>query len=101
MAAIAASLANRAIDEHAPVRIWKTTPLAPAPLFGSAGLVVNEHRDPFDLPQLTLHGVQIAAIMDFDPRGEAEAGIAPRLIRNHNHLASTFARHLTCDLRHG
>ena len=57
-AAIAAAFADQMVDEQTPGRILHVTALAPAPLLGGAGLVVNQDRDPFDLTQFPLYPSQ-------------------------------------------
>ena len=63
-AAIAAALADQFVDDHPLVGIGKGAALAPAALFGRAGLVVDQHRDALDLAQLALDLVQVVAVMD-------------------------------------
>src|SRR5690606_28843365 len=72
-AAIAASLADELVDEDASVGVGKGAALAPAPLLGRAGLVVEQHRDALDRPQLPLHGVEVVAVMDGSAGGEGDA----------------------------
>src|SRR5215471_4248222 len=46
--AIAAALADAFVDEDAARRVDQLTLLAAAPLFGSTGLLVDQHRDALD-----------------------------------------------------
>src|SRR5690606_2073492 len=63
-AAIAAALADQLVNEDAPVRIGESAALAPPPLFGGTGLVVEQHRDALDLAQPALHQVEFVAMVD-------------------------------------
>src|SRR5690606_12059381 len=45
-AAVAAAFAHQLVDDDPPVGIGEGAALAPAPLLGRTGLVVNEDRDP-------------------------------------------------------
>ena len=63
-AAIAAALADQFVDDDALVGIGKGAALAPAALFGRAGLVVDQHRDALDLAQLALDLVEVVAMME-------------------------------------
>ena len=68
-AAVAAALANRCIDEGAHRRVRHQPPLAPPATLGGAGLGMDHHRHAWPGPQLPLHVVQIAAIVDAPYRG--------------------------------
>src|SRR5690606_20539821 len=56
--AVAAALADVLVDEDAARRIRELALLAPPPLLGRAGLLVDQHGDAFDLAQPALHGVE-------------------------------------------
>jgi hypothetical protein len=54
-AAIAASLADEAVDDDTPVGVRIETALTAASLLRRAGLIVDEDCQPFDRPQFLLH----------------------------------------------
>src|SRR3954463_15258066 len=69
-AAIAAALAYRLVDEHPLRGLGILTLLAPPALLRRAGLIVDQHRNTFYFAQLTLHGVQVLAIVHGDQCGQ-------------------------------
>src|SRR6202012_6118813 len=73
--AVAAAFADEVVDEDALGRIRIEPALAAAALFGGAGLVVDQGGEPFDLAQLALHGVHVAAVMDGGAGREVIGGI--------------------------
>ena len=64
LAAVAAALANRFIDEGSPRRVRHQSPLAAAAPLSGAGLGVNDHRDPPMGSQRPLQSVQLVAMMN-------------------------------------
>src|SRR5512134_1171923 len=58
-ATIAAAFADELIDDHALVGIGIGAALAPAALFGGAGLVVDQDRRAWDGGELALHFVEV------------------------------------------
>src|SRR3954463_10587561 len=62
--AIAAAFADQLVDEGALGGVRIESALAAAALFRGAGLVVDNDRKAFDVAQLALHGVELAAMMD-------------------------------------
>src|SRR5690606_22533963 len=61
--AVAATFADRGVDEHA-LRGLRVLPLlAPPALLGGAGLVVDEHRDAAVFAQLPLHRVELGPVV--------------------------------------
>src|SRR5262249_33698127 len=104
--AIAAALADQVIDEDALGRIGIDAALAPPPLFGRAGLVVDQDRKPFDLAQFPLHLVHLAAVMDgrslreiaarrvlagiVGDDGQALGALGPDLMRNLRDVKTAF-----------
>ncbi len=77
LTAVAATLADRRVDEGALGRVFHLAALAPATLLGGAGLVVDDHRDALELTQLTLHGIQFTAVVE---AGDRREGIAARVL---------------------
>src|ERR1700745_939100 len=61
--AVAAAFAAEVGDEDALGRVGIEPALATATLFGGAGLVVDQGREPLDLAQLALQRVHVAAVM--------------------------------------
>ncbi len=76
LAAVAAALAHGRVDEGALGRVFQLAALAPTTLLGGAGLVIDDHRDALELAQLTLHGIQIAPVME---AGDLRKGLAGRV----------------------
>src|SRR5215470_18083732 len=68
--AVAAALADEVVDEGALGRIGIESALAATALFGGAGLIVDQHRQPLGLAQLALQLVHLAAMMDGHARRE-------------------------------
>src|SRR4030095_17245404 len=64
--AVAAALADRLVDEHAPGRIGEGAALGAAGLLGGAGLVVDQDRHALPLAQFALHVVERAPVMEGD-----------------------------------
>src|SRR5690606_25373572 len=97
-AAIAATLADKLVDEHAPIRIRKRAALATTSLLGGAGLVVNKDGNALHLAQFALHPIEIVAVMD---RGSGrERGRSPiflRLVGDHGDALDTLGAHLMGD----
>src|SRR6185437_15587519 len=60
--AIAAAFADEVVDDDAAGRVGKASALAPAALFGGAGLVVDDRADPRGLAQLALHRIEVVAM---------------------------------------
>ena len=68
LAAIAATLADKIVDEDALVGIGELAALAAAALLRGAGLIVDEDRRARDHGELALHGVEFVAQPDLDVR---------------------------------
>src|SRR6516225_2517640 len=75
--AIAAALADELVDDDAPRRRRELAALAFAALLGGACLVVDQHRDAWNVAELPLHRVELVAVMQCRARGH----IRPRLAR--------------------
>ncbi len=102
LAAIAAALADLRVDHHPRRRIVHQPALAPAPLLGGAGLIVDQHRGARHLAQLALDLVQLVAMADRDAGREAGIErIFVRLIGHDHDLDGPFSRDLAADLGHG
>ena len=78
-AAVAAALADQLVDDDPAVRVGELAPLAPAPLLGGTGLVVDQGRDPGHGTELPLDGVELVAVMHPHAGGESgpRAGTCP------------------------
>ena len=102
LAAVAAAFAHQRIDEHAFLRIFQLAALAPAALFGRAGLVVDQHRSAFDFAQTLLHGVEFVAMDEFHVARE-DRMIRPLLdvVAHHDDGGDAFAAHLMGDVGYG
>ena len=82
--------------------IGERAALAPAALFGGAGLVVDEHRDAGDLAQLALHRVEVVAVVHRHARREVRhAVVLLRLVGHDDDLLHALGGHLARDHRHG
>src|SRR5690606_23822848 len=99
LATVAATLAHGGVDEHALGRVFQLAALAAAAFLGGAGLVVNDHRDALALPQLALHGIQLAAVMEAGVRREAvAAGVLVRLVADDGDALDALVGHLPAEL---
>src|SRR5438270_9572103 len=78
-AAIAAALADKLVDEHPFVGIGKRAALAPPPLLGGTGLVIDDDARPRNLHELLLYRLEIVAVVERH-RGR-KAGIRRILVR--------------------
>ena len=97
--AIAAAFADQIVDEHPLVRIRKGAALAPTPLFGGAGLVVDQHGDAGRLAQIALHLVQIVTVPDRNAGGPVGADrVLVRLVADHDHLRDALGGDLPANL---
>lgn len=74
-AAIAAALADGAVDQQAARRIRELVLLAAPALLGRAGLVVDQHGDAGRGAQLALHRVQVAAVVHLDAGAQGDAAV--------------------------
>src|SRR5207342_2938497 len=61
-AAVAAAFAHGRVDQHALGRVRHLAALAPATLFGRAGLVVDEDGGAGNVAQALAHAVELAAV---------------------------------------
>ena len=102
LAAVAAAFADQRVDEDALLRIFHLAALAPAPLLGRAGLIVDQHRYARHLAQALLHGVELGTIDELDA-GREHRMIRPFLdvVGHHHDRLHAFAAHLVGDVRHG
>src|SRR5690606_19044708 len=66
LAAVAAAFADQRVDEDALLRVFHLAALAPAPLFGRAGLVVDQHGNAGNLAHALLQGIQLIAMNELD-----------------------------------
>src|SRR5690606_5039007 len=100
--AIAATFANKLVDDDALVRVGKRSALAAATLFGRAGLIIDQDGNTFYLAQPALDLIQIFAVMNRSAFRELElALIFLRLIRNDGHMPDAFGAKLGSNLFDG
>src|SRR5207302_7929449 len=97
--AIAAALAYRIVDEDAARRVGVEAALAPAPLLGGAGLVVDDYGEAGHLAQVPLYRVELVAVADRDAGRESGAErILLRLVGDDDDLPRALGGNLPCDL---
>src|SRR5690606_27195182 len=97
-AAIAAALADELVDEHPLGRIRIEAALAPPPLLGRAGLIIDQDADALDFHQLALDGIELVTMVERDPVGKAGiARILVGLIGDNRDAPYALCRHLACD----
>src|SRR5262249_26321219 len=72
--AVAAAFAHGLVDDDALRRIGIELALAPTPLLGGTGLVVDDRGDAGGLAEVTLQPVQLVAVMHGGARREGAAG---------------------------
>ncbi|CFP47906.1 Uncharacterised protein [Bordetella pertussis] len=99
-AAIAAVLADGAVDQQAARRIRELVLLAAPALLGRAGLVVDQHGDAGRGAQLALHRVQVAAVVHLDAGAQGDAAVFFRLVGGDDDARHVLAAQLLADLRH-
>ncbi|MCW0416852.1 hypothetical protein NB689_002606 [Xanthomonas sacchari] len=102
LAAVAAAFADQRVDQHALGRIGQLAALAPAPLLGGAGLVVDQHAGALDLAQVPLHRVQLAAVVELHVAGEQLAAPRPLadVVADQGDGVHAFGTHLPGDVGH-
>ena len=98
--AIAAALADEVVDVRKPCRIDDRAALAPPPLLGGAGLLIDQHGDAGHLAQLTLHGVHVFARMDRDASGQIRRREMRGIIRHQRDPRHTLGAHGMRDRLH-
>ena len=70
------------------------------PLFSSAALVVHQHGQAGDFPQLPLDPVEVLAVVDADARRESDiGGVFVRVVGHHDHFLRALCRDLPGDVR--
>src|SRR5690606_35332293 len=100
--AVAAAFADQGVDHHPLLRILQLAALAPAALFGGAGLVVYQDGHALDLPEARLHLVQFTAVVEFHPGREHLALVPARdVVADQDDGVDAFGAHLPGDVRHG
>ena len=99
LGAVAAAFADQIIDKDALGRIGIEPALAAAALFGGAGLVVDQDRQPLDLAQLALQLVHLATVMDGRSHREIIARIFFGIIGDDGDALGAFGPDLMRDLR--
>jgi len=86
--AVAAALADRRVDDHPAGRLGQLAPLAQPPGLGRAALVVDDDRDPGNLPELLLHGGKLVAAVHLGPGAPLRpAGVVLRFLGADDDLA--------------
>src|SRR5579883_1636120 len=96
--AVAAALADRLVDEHAPVGIGIGAALAAATLLGGAGLIVDQHRYALVLAQRALDLVELVAVMEGDAgRPFGADRILVRIVAHQGDATHAFGMDLLAD----
>src|SRR4051812_13908540 len=97
--AVAAAFADQLVDESALGGIRIEPALAAAGLFRGAGLVVDDDRKALDVAQLTLHGVEVASVMEGRALREVIAvWILARIVRDDREALDALGPDLMRDL---
>src|SRR5690606_14824515 len=100
-AAVAAALADELVDDDALVGIRELALLAPAPLLGRAGLVVDQRGDAGDAGKLALYRLELVAVVEGDARRPRDGcRIFVRLVRDEGDALDAFGPHLPRDHVH-
>ncbi len=95
IAAIAAPLADLRVDVGADLRVRQLAALAQPPSFGSAGLVVDQHRQPRILAQFALDGLQHGPVVHrHAQRGPAPPVVSRDIVGDHHDLPGAFRAQL-------
>ena len=99
-AAIAAALTHQFVDHYPPTGLRHASTLSAPTFLRRAGLCVNEQRDPRQLAQFTLHGIEFGAITHRHASSQGAAiGITRDIIGDHGNALHAFAMHLMRDHR--
>src|SRR5690606_7454550 len=97
-AAVAAAFADQFVDDDAAVGVGEGAALAPPPLLGRAGLVVEQHGDAGHLAQFALDVIEVLAVVDGDAGREGDAaGIFARLVGDDGDALDAFRPYLAGD----
>src|SRR5690606_37541937 len=98
--AVAATLAHQGVDHHPLLRVLELAALAPAPLLGGAGLVVDQDRNALDLAQALLHRVQFPAVVELHARREQLALVPARdVVAHQDDGVDALGAHLPGNVR--
>src|ERR1019366_6128446 len=99
-AAVAATFAHEFIDDHAHGGIDQRAALATAPLFGGAGLVVNDDRRALEFSERTLDAIEFIAMFDGDARWQTrDADVFFRLVGHDGDFCRALGAHAQRDLQ--
>src|ERR1700730_15758471 len=98
---VAAALADEVVDKDALRRIRIQPALAAATFLGGAGLIVDQNGEAFDLAQLAVNWIQLAAMMDGRAFGEILAGIFAGIVRDDRKALGALGPDLMSNLRDG
>ncbi|MPM97631.1 hypothetical protein SDC9_144806 [bioreactor metagenome] len=99
-AAVATALANLGVDEGAHLRVGPLAALAQAPAFGGAGLVVDQHGSAMHLTQLSLHAIQLAAMVYRHVGRQAQRLNTLQIFRGNDDVTHPFRLELLNHLGH-
>ena len=100
-AAVTTALANQRVDHHPLGRVNQRAALAPAALFGGAGLVIDDDRGALDLAKLPLQDIEQVAVRHGHAHGQAAAaGVFFRLVGDDGDTHRTFGVHALRNLQH-
>ena len=96
-AAIAAALADRAVDEGALVRIGPFAALAQPSALGGAGLVVQDHGHIGEFAEIALHRIELGAMVNLDDRCQRNTFPLARIIADQRDLLHALGGEFTQD----
>src|SRR5690554_4067139 len=100
-AAVAAALAYVGVNHHPLVGVGHGAALTATTFFGGAGLIVDDYRAAFDLPQFPLNRVQVVAVVEGGAVGKVRPGrVLVDVVTDHGDSANTLAVKLVTDLLH-
>ena len=102
LAAVAAALADRLVDEHSRVGLGHLAALAVAPQLGRTRLVIDQDRAALDLAQHALRLVHAVAVPDVGAGSELGiGGVLGGVVGDHHHLGHALGVHRAGQLGHG
>ena len=92
---------TRVVDEEPPRRVDQLALLAPAPLLGGAGLLVDQDRHALHLAQAPLHRVELVAAVELGAGREAavDGVVLGDVVGEHDDLRRAFGLDLARDAR--
>ena len=91
---VATALTDKIVDHSEFLGVVQLAAFAQAALFGGAGLLINQDRDPGDLAQVTLHAIKLTPVIYGDALREISPSESLRVIRDHRDTIHTFRAQL-------